>query len=109
MKFKVGDVVTVTDFSFSQIMTRFGLKELCSNYGNFMPCEVVLVNIKLPSRLGSTNDILVKGQDGLHAFMCSGQLEYASPRIEIDVRINGKPAKLSDISDETFRNLKEAE
>jgi hypothetical protein len=29
--------------------------------------------------------------------------------IEINVKINGKEAKLSDISDETFRKLKEAE
>ncbi len=31
------------------------------------------------------------------------------PQIEIDVKINGKPSKLSDISDETFKKLKEQE
>ena len=31
------------------------------------------------------------------------------PAIEITAKINGKEAKLSDISDETFRNLKNAE
>ena len=43
---------------------------------------------------------------------CKGSHSYRrieEPKIEIDVKINGKPAKLSDISDETFRNLKKSE
>jgi len=32
-----------------------------------------------------------------------------SDKIEIDVKINGKTARLSDISDETLANLKKAE
>jgi len=32
-----------------------------------------------------------------------------SDKIEIDVRVNGEPAKLSDISDETIANLKKSE
>ena len=32
-----------------------------------------------------------------------------SDKIEIDVRVNGKTAKLSDVSDETIANIKKAE
>ncbi len=32
-----------------------------------------------------------------------------SDRIEIDVKVNGEPAKLSDISDETLANIKKSE
>jgi len=35
--------------------------------------------------------------------------ENEMDKIEIDVRVNGKPAKLSDISDETLANIKKSE
>ena len=42
-------------------------------------------------------------------FFCLELVKKAEPKIEINVKINGKTAKLSQISEETLSNLRDAE
>ena len=57
------------------------------------------------------NAIKVKFEkDGAYfPFFCLEFIKKAEPKIEIDVRINGKTAKLCDISEETLRNIRKGE
>ena len=54
-------------------------------------------------------DFKICAQCGVDPTTCTIFKRKQMDKIEIDVRVNGKAAKLSDISDETLANIKKSE
>ena len=92
---KLGDLVEVTDDNDS---TWFKRIFICKTPGN----NALAVLVDSESNFARSRIFEVKLWDHMRPIQ-------KQPEIEITVSINGKPAKLSDISDETLRKIKEAE
>jgi hypothetical protein len=92
---KYGDLVEVTDDSDSTWVKRIFI---CKTPGN----NTLAVLVDSESNFARSRIFEVKLWDHMRPIQ-------KDPNIKITVSINDKPARLSDISDETLRKIKEAE
>ena len=114
LSFKTGDIVRITDYSYSRTFHDGELRGHGPGPGGRRKNNIVvcIVDEGLPTSCGYGNPswrndvVLVEEDTGKIVFSFTGRLEYVNPRIEITVKINGKESKLSDISKETLSRLR---